>query len=364
MAIFSQRKQTERSGLQASRPPRGEAPDHTPPPKRSKTLWRRTRRILLVFALLLVCLSLTGLLYQSIASAQDASSYPAPGRLIDVGGYRLHLYCTGTERPGSPTVILDEGLGATSLGWSKVQPDVASFTRVCSYDRAGYGWSDAGPLPRTAGRMVRELHTLLTRAAVPGPYVLVGHSYGGLIMQLYTYTYPQQVAGLVLVESSHEDQARYPELIQVNTDLQQLSLCQALSPFGILRVLGLWSGLEAGYPPTVQPAVKAQNNQTRYCHTLYDEEAAWDESAAQVRAARHPLGHLPLVVLTRGVEGNFFQGNAGKQVPNSWLTLQKDLVSLSTNSTQIIATRSGHYIQLDQPDLVIAAIKQVFNGKV
>ncbi len=362
MATDSQGEQTKRSGLRASLPPRGEAPAHTTPPKRRKALWRRVRRILLIGALLIVLLAGTGLLYQSIASAQDASSYPPPGKLIDVGGYRLHLYCTGAVRPGSPTVILEEGIGSTSLVWSKVQPGVASFTHVCSYDRAGYGWSDMGPLPRTNRRMVTELHTLLTRAGVPGPYVLVGHSSGGLIMRLYAFTYPQQVAGLVLVDSSHEDQDRYPDLRPTGTNL--LPLCQALAPFGILRLLGYLNGDVAEDSPTVQLADKAHLYQTRYCQTVSDEEAAWDESLAQVRAARHSLGHLPLVVLTRGVPGNFFQGNAGKQVPLSWLTLQKDLVSLSTNSTQIIATRSGHYIELDQPDLVIAAIKQVLTGKV
>ena len=213
MATDSQGEQTKGSGLPAERPPSGAAPPaRTPPPRRSKTVWRRVRRVLLVFALLLALLALTGLLYQGIASAVDASSYPPPGRLIDVGGYRLHLSCTGTARLGSPTVILEAGYGDQSLVWSKVQPGVASFTRVCSYDRAGYGWSDAGPLPRTAGHMVRELHTLLARAGVAGPYILVGHSYGGLIMQLYDYTYPQQVAGLVLIESVHVDQFRYPAL--------------------------------------------------------------------------------------------------------------------------------------------------------
>jgi pimeloyl-ACP methyl ester carboxylesterase len=268
----SQRTQTKPSGPQASRPPSGEAPDHIPPPKRSKSGWRRTRRILLVFALLIVCLSGTGLLYQSIASAHDASSYPAPERLIDVGGYRLHLSCTGTGRPGSPMVILEAGFGNTSLVWSKVQPGVASFTRVCSYDRAGYGWSDNGPLPRTAGRMVRELHTLLARAGVAGPYVLVGHSYGGLIMQLYASTYPQQVAGLVLVESMHADQFRYPELHFGDP----FPICQALAPFGIVRLFGLAPGYVAEYPPTAQPAAKAQFYQTRFCQTASDEYAPLD----------------------------------------------------------------------------------------
>lgn len=357
MATYSNdspRKQTQRSGLQASRTPRGETPDSTPPPQRRKTLWRRTRRVLLGFALLLVCLSGTGLLYQSIASTLDAGSLPAPGRLIDVGGYRLHLSCSGTGRPGSPTVILEAGFGNTALVWSKVQPDVASFTRVCSYDRAGYGWSDAGPLPRTAGRMVTELHTLLARAGVAGPYVLVGHSYGGLIMQLYTYTYPQQVAGLVLVESMHADQFRYPELHFGDP----YPICQALAPFGIVRLFGLAPGYIAEYPPSTQPAAKAQFYQMRFCQTASDEYAALDESFAQVRAAHHPLGHLPLVVLTHGLP---YLGSQGER---DWQALQRDLADLSSDSRSIIATHSGHYIQLEQPDLVLAAIKQVLTGKV
>jgi pimeloyl-ACP methyl ester carboxylesterase len=356
MAIFSQRKQTKRAGLPASPPSSGDALAHTPPPRRSKKAWRRTRRVLLIVALVLASLALTGFLYQTIGSAVDASSYPAPGKLIDVGGYRLHLYCTGTARPGSPTVILDAGLNETSLGWSKVQPGVASFTRVCSYDRAGYGWSDTSPLPRTARYMVTELHMLLTRAGVPGPYVLVGHSYGGLLMQLYAYTYPKQVAGLVLVESVHADQDRYPEL-----SAGALPPICPLASFGILRffgLLGFTNGFVAEYPPTVQPAAKAHLYQTRLCQTVSDESAAWEESLAQVRAARHPLVHLPLVVLTRGMPSSDAQGE------RDWQALQRDLVGLSTNSEHIIATRSGHQIQLEQPDLVIAAIKQVLTGKV
>ena len=326
-------------------------------------MWRRTRRVLLVFALLIVLLAGTGLLYQGIASAHDASSYSPPRKLIDVGGYRLHLYCTGTGRPGSPTVILEAGFDDTSLVWSKVQPGVASFTRACSYDRAGWGWSDTGSLPRTAGHMVMELHTLLVRAGVPGPYVLVGHSFGGLIMRLYTNMYPQQVAGLVLVDSVNEDElVRSPKLRQdvlnsVNSPI--LPICQALAPFGIVRLLGLLNGYVADYPPPVPPAVKAQLYQTRYCHTSYVETLAFDESLAQVRAARHPLGHLPLVVLTHGLP--MFPDPQEEQ---DWQALQRDLAGLSSNSVHIIATRSGHHIQLDQPGLVIAAIKQVLTGKV
>jgi len=321
---------------------------------------RRTRRVLVVVGLVIALLAGTGFLYQIIASRVDASRHPAPGKLVDVGGYRLHLNCTGTARPGRPTVILEAAWGGTSLDWSKVQPGAAAFTRVCAYDRAGYGWSDTGRSPRTAGQVVTELHTLLTRAGVAGPYVLAGHSLGGLFVRLYAYRYPQQVAGLVLVDSPHEED----EFRWTWTGSALTTICGALARFGIVRPFVFRLGGVANYPPAARPSVKAHFSQTRFCRTYADEGAALEQSAAQVRAGRHPLGRLPLVILTRGVDGKFYQGNAGKPVPRSWRTRQRDLVGLSTNSTQIIATRSGHYILLDQPELVIAAISQVLTGKV
>src|SRR5438309_5962518 len=163
-----------------------------------RTIRQRLLRLLGIVSLSLVGLLLLGLSYQAIASAVDTSHYPAPGKLVDIGGYRLHINCTGT---GSPTVILDAGLGGTSLDWSKVQPAVAGFTRVCSYDRAGYGWSDTGPGPRTSQQIVKELHLLLVHAQISGPYLLVGHSLGGLNMRLYAYRYPGEVAGMDLLAS-------------------------------------------------------------------------------------------------------------------------------------------------------------------
>src|SRR5262249_40965650 len=127
---------------------------------------------------------------------------------VDVGGWRLHLNCTGTARPGQPTVVLEAGAGDFSVEWSLVQPRVAEFARVCSYDRAGDGWSDLGPHPRTFHQIVYELHTLLVRAGERTPVVLVGHSYGGLLVRLYQSTYPAEVAGMVLVEAGADDPLR------------------------------------------------------------------------------------------------------------------------------------------------------------
>ena len=150
-------------------------------------------------ATLVVAVAL-GSAVQWTLSQRTLAAGPPPGRLVDVGGHRLHLLCEGS---GSPAVILEPGLPGSSLAWSGIADEVAAFATVCTYDRAGYGWSETGPSPRTAGTIVRELNRLLGAAGISPPYVLVGHSFGGLIMQLYAGHFPDQVAGMVLVDSSH-----------------------------------------------------------------------------------------------------------------------------------------------------------------
>ena len=146
-------------------------------------------------------------LWVSTSAAQTASNAPpisAPGQLVDIGGWRVHLNCTGQAGASQPTVILEAGAGGFSVDWSLVQPEAARFARVCSYDRSGLGWSDLGPRPRTMRQTVWELHTLLEKAGVRPPYVLVGHSHGGTLARLYAFTYPSEVVGMVLVESGNE----------------------------------------------------------------------------------------------------------------------------------------------------------------
>ncbi|MCB1109450.1 MAG: alpha/beta hydrolase, partial [Chlamydiia bacterium] len=150
-----------------------------------------------------VCLLLIGLVYQWIGTKVDQRRYPPLGEMVDIGGYALHLNCQGKQ---APTVILDAGMGLNSLDWSLVQPKIAEFARVCSFDRAGYGWSDASPLVRTSQSIVEELHQALIRADIPPPYILVGHSFGGANMQLFASYYPEKVFGIVLVDSSSEGQ--------------------------------------------------------------------------------------------------------------------------------------------------------------
>src|SRR6202011_3609510 len=154
---------------------------------------QRFTRLSLITVGLLSCVS-------TAATAQSSPSSPpiaAPGQLVDLGGWRLHLNCSGLVGASQPTVILEAGAGSFSVDWSLVQPEVARFARVCSYDRAGLGWSDLGPRPRTLRQVVWELHTLLEKAGVPPPYVLVGHSYGGILARLYAFTYPSELGGIV-----------------------------------------------------------------------------------------------------------------------------------------------------------------------
>ncbi len=154
--------------------------------------------------------------------AGDTTRYPPPGQLVDIGGHRLHLHCVGQ---GSPTVVLDAGLGAFSLDWGAVQPQIATSTRVCAYDRAGLGWSEPGPRPRSPQQFADELHTLLTNAGVEGPYVIVAHSISGKTARLFASQHPKDVAGMVLVDARHEsvDDNLTPEQVAAEDAQQQTS---------------------------------------------------------------------------------------------------------------------------------------------
>jgi pimeloyl-ACP methyl ester carboxylesterase len=174
---------------------------------------KRIARVSLAGLLLVtVSLAITGALYEMIGRWRDVRRFPQHGHLVNVGSIRMNIDCSGK---GSPTVILESGSGGPSLDWQMVQPEVAKFARVCSYDRAGYGWSDSGPEPRSSLQIAYELKQLLEASGEKGPYVLVGHSMGGYDIRVYTGLYPNDVAGMVLVDASHEDQdLRAPESIR------------------------------------------------------------------------------------------------------------------------------------------------------
>ncbi len=190
-----------------------------------------------------------GYIYEPMAEAADAKAYPPAGQLVDVGGHRLHINCTGT---GSPTVVIEAGLGDWSTTWGGyVQPEVAKTTRVCIYDRAGMGWSEAGRLPRDAAQNARDLHTLLQNANIPGPYVMVGHSLGGLVVRLFVHDYSSEVVGVVLIESMNPKQLTQSPTVQSQSESQSqpFSFQAMLAHFGVARLLVKLPGIAPSLPP-------------------------------------------------------------------------------------------------------------------
>lgn len=293
------------------------------------------RRILIALCALVIVAVGTGTIYQSLATRRDLAAAPPPGRLVDVGGYRLHIWCVGS---GTPAVVLETGLGGTAADWGFVQPEVARFTTACSYDRAGMGYSDPGPSPRTGRRIASELAQLLQRSGLAAPVVLVAASIGGLGARLFASDHAERLAGLVLVDATHEDQLDpVPGLA---------TFVPLLSSTGVLRLLGVSFGLR---PESLAPAVRRFARATQYRAAGYD--AAADEiihvgvTAAEVKGARRKLT-VPLVVLSAGLTSDA-----------TWRRLQRDQVDLSWLGCQMTAHDSRHAIALEQPSIVVDAIR-------
>lgn len=269
-----------------------------------------------------------------------------PGVMVDVGGYQLHILCRGDG--AGPAVILDAGLGGFSMDWWFVQEQLAPDHRVCSYDRAGYGWSDPGPAPRVTEQIADELEALLRGAGVAPPYVLVGHSFGGYNMQYFAATHPDQIAGLILVDASHPDQlARLPGLPAESESQPGGTLITLFDPRAIYRHFPehMWFVMGA-----LMVSSKAMATQRR-------EFSNFAVSAAQVRAMGR-LPQVPLVVISRGLRV-WPQTPMGNALERTWAELQADLVTAIPGGRQVHADRSGHLVHLEQPELVAGAVREV-----
>ena len=276
--------------------------------------------------------------YQTISTQADKKKYPAPGQLIDIGGYRLHLYCMGESIDGSPTVILEQGLGGTSPAWALVQPEVAKVTRVCAYDRAGLGWSDPPPrgTSRNGQQVAEELHTLLQKANIAGPYVMVGHSFGGLYTRVFAHQYPEDVVGVVLLESSHPDQWTSTPAGQAlyESNVRTYSVTSTLARLGLLR-LRAKSQPPLGLPDLQNKELMAFLSATKDWNAQAAEFSATTQLDDEVRAAGS-LGDLPLFVLTATDHG----GPADME--QLWQGLQNELAQLSTNSVHKVLEGAHH----------------------
>jgi pimeloyl-ACP methyl ester carboxylesterase len=301
------------------------------------------------------------------------ASVAPPGRMIDVGGFKLHLNCAGE---GTPAVVMDAALGGSSISWSLIQPSIARVTRTCSYDRAGFGWSEAGPLPRTAGRIADELRTLLRAADVPPPFLLVGHSFGGLVMRIAAARFREDVAGLVLVDPAHpEDWVTPAPKEQVKID-RGLMLCRrgviaarygaahlvtaiaSVGAFGVARAIaavvsrGGLSREDEGIlaplwrlPEEARKPVRQFWTQEKFYAALGSQIEMISVSAAEtLDESAKGYGDLPLVTISSTNPGDYR------------IRQQDALARLSTRGRHLVASNSGHWIPLDQPSVVIDAI--------
>jgi pimeloyl-ACP methyl ester carboxylesterase len=299
--------------------------------------------------------------------------FPPPGHLVDVGGFRLHINSSGE---GSPAVILDAALGGSSVSWTLVQPALSTLTRVCSYDRAGFGWSEAGPPPRTAGRIAEELRTLLANARVPPPFILVGHSFGGFVMRIFAARYRADVAGLVLVDPAHpEDWVRPAPKEQIKID-RGIRLCRigaGAARRGVARVVAALAGVgafglalglarvisrgglskeDAGIlaPAWKLPRHARQPLREFWTHPKFFDalgsqiETICDSAAQTLEAGADGYGDLPLVTISCTDPGEYR------------LRQQEALARLSTRGRHLVASNSGHWVPLDEPQIVIDTI--------
>ena len=302
---------------------------------------KQTRQIKWLISIVLVLQLMPG---SALAAPYIQSIQEAPGDLVDIGSLRMHIHCVGDR---SPTVVLDSGMGGFSLDWLKVQSRLADHVRVCAYDRAGYGWSEQGPSPRITEQIVDELHELLKAYELEPPYILVGHSFGGYNMQYYAKVYPKKTAGLVLVESSHPDQAdRMPDIPAVRERASGARMISMFDP-SFVRM----------YPEDYRDMVLRIFSTEKFHFTRQREYLNFTQSGVQVAEIERQIT-VPMAVITRG-KRSYDTTPYGRQQERVWKQLQKELLNISSNSWQIIAEDSGHLVHFSQPELVAKTIMSV-----
>jgi pimeloyl-ACP methyl ester carboxylesterase len=314
-------------------------------------------RIPLGLLALLMVLAASGASYEAIMAAGDATRYPQPGQLVNVGGYHMHIHCVGQ---GSPTVILTSGAGGFSAEWSVVQPQLAQTTRVCAVDRAGLGWSEPGPAPRTPARIADELHTLLVNAGEPEPYVLMAHSAGGKHVRLFAQRHPQDTAGIVLIDPRSEyieDHMTAAEADAERAGQQGFHrMLASMRPVGLIRLTwaALWPSMlpvTAKLPYDVRETIGVLQARPGDIATAQAENTSAAVDNDRLRGAA--LGDLPLVVLGAG--------SSVEHTPH-WRASLAYQAGLSTNSRLAIIPGSDHSIHWEDPALVVSAVRDVVDA--
>jgi pimeloyl-ACP methyl ester carboxylesterase len=295
---------------------------------------------------------------EAIAEGRDRGRFPPPGHMVDVGGRKLHVLCNG--KASGPTVVIEQGAGSPSILWWPVQNEVAAFARVCTYDRAGYLWSEDAARVRSLEERVTDLHAVLAGADVPGPYIMVGHSFGGPLIRLFARRYRDAVAGMVLVDTPEETVILRPSYDDYATKLGYFARAlEVASRLGVIRLASLFmTDVPHGLSRHDFDAMKALAVQPAFFRAMADDPASFSRERDTLGSlsGAGALGDMPLVVVTHGQK---FPGPAAV-LEDGWLDGQHRLAALSSRGTLVVAERSNHMVQSDQPEIVLAAIMRVY----
>jgi pimeloyl-ACP methyl ester carboxylesterase len=303
------------------------------------------RRSRLVTAII-PCLCGIGCLYQVIAAARDRLNFPPPGEMVPVDGLQMHLQLSGC---GAPTVVLETGLGGMSSAWGWIQPETAKFCRVAAYDRAGLGWSETDNSPKSAHLAAHRLRALLHAARVPPPFVLVGHSMGGLLVRVFASCYPDEVTGMVLLDACHPDQhLRSPAIgTHMRTGFRVLRNIPVLTRLGYVRLTGFFNAWADGLPPRQAAEAEAFLSSESHLRTTREESLAWESLCAEVRGASE-LGNIPLAVVT-----------AGKDVLPGHPELHGELAALSRDSVHLAVKGADHVTLVTNREHALAVVEVI-----
>lgn len=314
---------------------------------------RIVRRVVLGLVAFLILLAGAGFVYERVQRAATRRAFPPPGRMVDIGGHQLHIACEGA---GSPTVILEAGQGALgSLTWTAIKSQVAEFVRVCSYDRAGLLWSDPGPTPRVSTTIAAELQALLQEADESGPYVLVGHSLGGIHIRNFAELEPSEVGGFVFVDASHPDQlSRLPPTATGTPPALVQSVVKFLNGVGLFRFISVGAPVDLGDEANeIVSRFRPASNRG-----LFAEATVTAQSLASVPEDQD-FGDIPIKVLTGGRRLPFVSEEVFAAALPLWIDMHRELATLSTAGSHEVVSDATHYIHVDRPDVVVDAIRQV-----
>ena len=311
-------------------------------------MWRKVAERAFLSTVVFLAVTVAGnCLFNAIAVHQFWARNPAPGEIVTIDGHKMHIYCTGS---GSPVIVLEAGGGSDSVAWRGVQPALSKTTRVCSYDRAGHGWSDAVPGPRDADHISSELHQLLLKTGVIGPAALMGQSFGGVYLRDYATRYPAEVAGLIFVDSSTPLQYRNPAIKPAGPDPPPWLVSFEMT-MGVPRLIGM-----CGIAPSVVDhtrKLQAEDICRSHYSVLSAETEAFDESGLQTIHSG-PYGTLPILIISHDPSKQLPQHPTQQDLnrENTWTKMQEDLMKLSTRSRRIVAQGSTHFVVAERPDLI------------